>query len=206
MKLGFDIDGITANMAKMLVERMNEKFNLNHTERIFVNHAVHENEYVDDPELNEEICNDMRVGVIENPEAVIDIEVHKNAVEAIRKLAKSGHSIHHITSRPSNQKEATVEWLRKNFIPFDSVHVIGSNGIGGHKVDKGSVGRMLNLDFFLDDCVWHLENMYRYKSRWRKGLGLFTRPWNVNEAIDMAKFTRFNRWTQIIRHVGIHKR
>jgi hypothetical protein len=58
----------------------------------------------------------------------------------------------------------------------------------------------------MDDCIWHLDDMFRYKNRWRKGLGLFTRPWNENESIDLSRFLRFNNWKEVIRHLGIHKR
>ena len=85
--------------------------------------------------------------------------------------------------------------------------MIGRDEVNGHlNTSKGRVGRSLNLDFFMDDCSWHLADMYRYKSRWRKGLGLFTQPWNKNEVIDITKYIRFDNWKDIIRHLGIHKR
>jgi uncharacterized HAD superfamily protein len=205
MKLGFDIDGITANMAKKLVEVMNEKYGLDYDETVFKDHAIHNNKYVDDPELNEEIATYIRNEVIENPEAIPTIETHKEAVLALRKLAKSGHTIHHITARPANQKVVTVDWLRDNNIPFDTVHVIGKGGPNRMKVSKGRLGRTLNLDFYMDDCSWHLDDMYRYKNRWRKGLGLFTRPWNEGEPLSYNTL-RFDDWKSVIRHLGIQKR
>jgi len=206
MKLGFDIDGITANMAKAMVELINAKYNLNYDVNVFKDHNIHKNKYVEDPELNDEIAMCMRNEVIENPEAVVNLEVYEDGVEAIRRLSKSGHTIHHITSRPAVQHDATVEWLRNNFIPFDSVHVVGKSGIKGvSAVGKGRLGRSLNLDFYIDDQGRHLDDMYRYKNRWRKGLALYTRPWNLDEAID-SKMNRFDNWVDVIRHLGIQKR
>lgn len=208
MKLGFDIDGITCNMGKALVELINEKYGLNHDIHVVKNHDLHssDNLYTDDPELNEEIAMSMRTEIVENPEAIINLEAHEEAVIALRKFSKSGHTIHHITSRPNIQFDATMEWLRANKIPFNTVHVIGNSGKGGHKVSKGGVGRFLNLDFYIDDCSYHLDDMYRYKNRWRKGLALFTQPWNENEIIDFSRYVRFDNWDQVIRHLGIHKR
>ena len=207
MKLGFDIDGITCDMGNALLEFMNTKYNLNHNINIFKNHGIHENKYVDDPELNEQIALDMRESIIENSEAIVDLETIEEAVVALRKFSKSGHTIHHITSRPDNQYDATVDWLRKNSIPFDSLHVMGISGPQGAKhMSKGRLGRSLNLDFYMDDCPWHLDDMYRYKNRWRKGLGLFTQPWNIEEPFDASRYIRFDDWNEVIRHLGIHKR
>ncbi len=206
MKLGFDIDGITANMALAMVTLMNEKYNLNYDVTVFKNFNIHENTYVDDPVLNEEIAMAMRSQVIENPGAVGGIEIYPDAVEALRKLSKAGHTIHHITARPQNQHDATVAWLRKHYVPFDTVHVIGKNGKDGHRVSKGQIGRSLNLDFFIDDSPRHLTDMYRYKNRWRKGLALYTRPWNINDPVNESLINRFSNWKKIIRHIGIQKR
>jgi uncharacterized HAD superfamily protein len=206
MKLGFDIDGITADMAIMMVELINERYGLSYDTTVFKDHNIHKNKYVDDPELNEEIAMCMRREIIENPSATTEIPVYEEAVEALRRLSRQ-HTIHHITSRPSNQYTATVEWLHKNKIPFDTVHVIGTDGKSGAalKTGKGRLGRSLNLDFYIDDCAWHLDDMYRYKNRWRKGLALFTQPWNVNQPVD-SRMNRFDNWKEVIRHLGINKR
>jgi 5'(3')-deoxyribonucleotidase len=208
MKLGFDIDGITCDMAQNMVSLINKRYDLEYDITVFKDHNIHNNMYTDDPELNEEIAMVMWTEIIENPEALVDLPVFEAAAEALRKFSRAGHTIHHVTARPSTQKEATIEWLRKNFIPFDTVHVTGTDGKEGAelKVGKGRLGRSLNLDFYLDDCSWHLYDMYRYKSRWHKGLGLFTQPWNEKEAVDLTRFFRFNDWKEIIRHLGIHKR
>ena len=205
MKLGFDIDGIVADLPRMMVEYINEKFDLNHDVTVLTHHDVSQNTYVDDEELNAEIATALLEDVVRNNAAMIKVKPYEDAVLAIRKLAKH-HSIHYITVRPSDQRKATVDWLRKNNIPFNSVHVIGNNGPGGGLVGKGQTGRYLNLDFYLDDSAYHLDDMYRYKNRWRKGVALLTRPWNVDEPLDTFKFIRFDNWNEIIRHLGINKR
>jgi uncharacterized HAD superfamily protein len=199
MKLGFDVDGITCNMAQSMVDLINERYNLNYGVDVFEDHNIKNNNYVDDPDTNAEIVLAMREEVIENIDGLIDLPVYEEAVEALKKLSRQ-HSIHHITSRHVDQTQATIDWLRKNYVPFDTVHVVGGTGTG-----KGRLGRTLNLDFYMDDCDWHLKSMYRYKNRWRKGLGLFTRPWNANIPIDYT-MTRFDDWKSIIRHLGIQKR
>jgi len=206
MKLGFDIDGIVADMAKAMVEYINKEFSLDYTPEIFKKHNVFDNKYVDDPEENEKVAMAMLKGVIENPEAIVSIEVYEDSKEAIKKLVRSGHSIHFITARAQSARESTIEWFRINKIPFDTIHVVGKNGRKGNLVSKGQTARILNLDFFIDDFIDHLGDMFKYKNRWRKGVGLFTRPWNINEPFDASRFIRFNDWNEIIRHLGIHKR
>lgn len=208
MKLGFDIDGIVANMSKSMVDHINEKYGLNHTDEIFSSHSCNENTYVDDPELNAEVAYSMREHIIYNDAAVLAIEPYVAGAEAIRKLAKSGHDIHFITVRPKTQEIATAKWLRNNHIPFTSLHVVGKRDLADPNppIGKGRLGRSLNLDFYIDDYPRHLYDMYRYKNRWRKGVALFTRPWNVEHKLDPSKFLRFDDWDKIIRHLGIQKR
>lgn len=198
MKLGFDIDGIVANMSDALIEAMNSEFGLNYDESIFVHHNLFKNTYVDDPELNDKIAQHMRENVIYNKAAVSILEPYPNVTMALRKLARQ-HSLHYITGRPSEQQNTCIEWLRNNNIPFDSVHAVG-------KAAKGMVGRSLNLDFYIDDELKHLDSMYKFKNRWRKGLALFRRPWNQKDRVDTSKYFIFYDWEAVIRHLGIHNR
>jgi len=205
MKLGFDIDGIVANMALTMIEHLNDTFNLNHTETVFINHRIFDNKYVDDPEENKKIAISIYDNVIHNEDTLLILKPHEEAVEAVKKLSRY-HSIHFITARSKDQHSVTVNWIRKNLIPFNTIHSVGKNGHRGNVVSKGQQARALNLDFFIDDDPANLPDFYRYKNRWRKGIGLFTRPWNVNEPLDTSRFIRFNEWDEVIRHLGIHKR
>jgi len=205
MKLGFDIDGVVANTPLAMVTYINNKFDLNFTEKVFKHHDVYSNTYVEDPEKNEKIANAMLEEVILNTDRMAAVEVYKDAVEVIRKLSRQ-HSIHFITSRPESQHQVTTDWMRKHRVPFTTIHSLGSDAPGGGKVGKGKIARTLNLDFFIDDSPSNLPDFYRYKKRWRKGIALLTRPWNKDITIDESMFLRFNEWDEVIRHLGIHKR
>jgi len=205
MKLGFDVDGIVADLPQLMVEYINEKYNLNHDVSIFASHDVTQNKYVEDDELSTQISLDMLENVVRNDGAMSITKPYKDGVAAIRKLAKH-HTLHFITARPGSMKKSTVDWFRNCNIPFTTIHALGGDKPGECVVSKGRLGRSLNLDFYMDDSLCHLEDMYKYKNRWRKGVALFTRPWNVDELLDTDKFIRFDKWTEIIRHLGIHKR
>lgn len=198
MKLGFDIDGLVADMATILVWAMNEKYGLNYGVDVFVHHNLFKNKYVEDPELNKEIAQHMRKEVIYNHKAVLDLQPYPGVPEALKKLSRQ-HSLHYITGRPTDQQNICIEWFRKHNIPFDSIHAVG-------KADKGLTGRALNLDFYIDDEIRHLESMYKFKNRWRKGLALYRQPWNIMDRLDMSKYLLFDNWNDIIRHLGIHNR
>ena len=203
MKLGFDIDGIVADMAQSLIDHANEKYNLNHTIEIFRYHNLFKDEYTDDPDLNKEIAKSMVDNVVHNEDAILKVKAYEGAADSLLKLQRH-HSIHFITSRRKEEKGSTTQWLRDNNIPFDTFHSTVSSPPGGSI--KCMLGRSLNLDFFIDDQDKHLLAMYRYKARWRKPLALYTRPWNVWMPLDESKFIRVENWTEIVRHLGIHKR
>lgn len=203
MRLGFDIDGIVADMAQSLIDHANEKYNLNHTTEIFVYHNIFKDEYTDDDALNKEIAKSMVDNVIHNEDAIYEVKPYEYAAESILRF-KRWHSIHFVTSRGGPEKRITVEWLRKHDIHFDSVHCTGPSDPGGSS--KGMFGRSLNLDFYIDDQSKHLEAMYKFKARWHKKLALYTRPWNVAKPVDNSKIVRVDSWKEITRHLGIHKR
>ena len=202
MKLGFDIDGIVANMAQAMVDLINKKYDLNYTVNVFKFHELWKNKYADDEKLNRQITQDMYDEVIGNQDALLKIPPYADAVQALQTFKKNGHSLHFITARRDPSKKSTVEWFRKNKIPFDTIHVTGST----HRPRKGMLGRTLNLDFYIDDQDEYLAEMYMYKNRWRKGLFLFTRPWNKDEVIDLSKFKRVSSWKEINRYLGIYNR
>ena len=202
MKLGFDIDGIIANMAQAMIDFINKKYKLKHTVDVFNFHDLWKNRYVDDEKLNRQVTQDMYDEIIDNEEALFKIPLYKEAVRFLRVLKKNGHSLHFITARRDAAKKSTVDWFRKNKIPFDTIHATGSTP----RPRKGMLGRTLNLDFYIDDQIEYLEEMYMYKNRWRKGLFLFNRPWNENEVIDLSKFKRVSSWKELNRHLGIYNR
>jgi uncharacterized HAD superfamily protein len=205
MRLGFDIDGIVCDMAQAMVDHMNEKYGLNYDITVFYNHELGENKYVEDPKLNEEITKSMKHNVIRNNDVLLELKPYDDSIRHLHVLRKNGHEIFFITSRSKDNEEATFKWLRKNKVPFDGVYVVGRKNVVGQG-GKGPVGRMLNLDFFIDDDFPNLEDMYRYKGRWRKGLALFTRPWNEWMKLEPDKYVRITDWPEIVRHIGIANR
>jgi len=199
MNLGFDIDGVVADLATVMVDHINKEYSLNHTSDVFQNYYLINNKYTNNDKLNLKIAHDVKEKVIDNPEALMKIKPYDNVRKILLILRKSGHQLFFITARNSSFYDLTIKWFRKNKIPFDKIFM-AENG------EKGLLGRVLNLDFYIDDFHEHLEDMYRYKKRWHKGLILFNRPWNSNVYIDANKFTRLDNWEEVIRIIGIKNR
>jgi len=198
MKLGFDIDEVICALCDLANKWLKDNYNIDWTRDDFKSHNLRDNIYVEDPKLNEEITERL-IEMINDPEIQMTAKPFPNAAKVMRRFRKEGHSLHFITCRKIGADKYSIKWLRNYNIPFDTVHHLG------HDCDKGLIGRSLNLDCYVDDLEEHLESMYRYKKRWRKGLVLWTRPWN-EDSIDASKFVRINNWEEFIRHLGIHKR
>lgn len=199
MKLGFDIDGIVANMAQVMIDKANEKFGLDYTVEIFERHSPFKVDFGKGP-MNEEIAKYMLESVVHDKEAILnEVQPYPEALDALRKLRKAGHTLHFITKRRKDEYGHTMQWFRKHKVPFDTIDNVGPQG-------KGMLGRSMNLDMFVDDVYKNLEDMYKFKKRWRKGLILFTRPWNKWTFIDSNVYLRMKDWEEIFRHVGIHNR
>ena len=198
MKLGFDLDEVIVALCDLLVNHINDEFNLQWTIEDFVEYDLLKNNYVEDEEYNSKIARSI-INVVSNIDFQITAKPYEEASKFIRVLKKEGHSVHFITARKKGAENKSVKWLRKHKIPFDSVHHLGYRG------EKGPVGRALNLDCYVDDHEDHLESMYKYKRRWAKGLVLMTRPWN-RDSMDASKFIRVNNFKELKRHLGIHKR
>jgi len=197
MKLGFDLDEVIVALGDLLVNYINEEFNIQWTIEDFVEHDLFKNAYVLDEEYNTEIAK-KSLSVVKDIDFQIKAKPYREAPALIRELTRQGHSIHFITSRELGYEAKTIKWLRKYSIPFNTVHHTGYG-------EKGPLGRSLNLDCYIDDHEVHLESMYKYKKRWRKGLILMTRPWN-RDSFDASKFVRVDNFKELKRHLGIHKR
>jgi uncharacterized HAD superfamily protein len=203
MKLGFDIDGVVADIPQTMIDHVNEKYGLNHTVDILIHHDISKNRYVEDEELNTEIIQSIRDNIFGSDDALLNVEPYPDAVGTLISF-KRRHNVYFITSRSRDTKDVTIGWLRKFNLPFDAVHFMGASR--DVKSSKGMMGRSLNLDFYVDDQNKHLEEMYKYKARWYKSPALFERPWNRWMPLDRSKFMVVRDWKDIVRYLGIHKR
>lgn len=198
MRLGFDLDEVVVNLTAEFQKHLETTYGLEWSPDCFVYYDFVKCVFHHDEEFNARIVKDM-IQVANDADFQFQAEPFDGARDVIQRLKRAGHKIYFITSRPKQNQPLTFRWLRQHDIPFDGLEVIG------HSKPKGAFGRRLFLDMYVDDLHKHLESMWLYKKRWRKGLLLLDKPWN-HDYIDGSKFKRVNNWQEILRHVGIAKR
>jgi uncharacterized HAD superfamily protein len=200
MRLGFDLDEVVVNLTAEFERYLKETYGIEWPQECFADYSFDDCVFdSDDPENNQKIIDDMHYQVSQVTDLTEAAEPVEGAQEVLRELKRRGHKIYFISSRPKRLQPMTFKWLRRYDVPFDGLKIIGQ------KVPKGAYGRNLHLDMFVDDLERHLESMWKFKKRWRKGLLLYSRPWNKGK-MDGSRFKRVDNWQDILRHVGIQNR
>lgn len=190
LNLGFDLDEVVVNITGEIEKYLKYKYDIYWPAEYFKEYGLIDGTYHEDEKLNVTIQKDLWK-VVNSPEFQLFAAPFDGAKKAISKLKKAGHKIFFVTSRPKQNKDFTVEWLKHHDIPFDKLNVIG------HDEEKGVYGPKLNLDVFVDDLEKHLISMSNHKKPRSRGLLLFDRPWNIKE----TRFNRMKNWQDIIDYV-----
>lgn len=198
MNLGFDLDEVVVNLTKEIEEYLLVAYNIKWPINCFTVYGFHECVFSEDSELNKIIQKELQI-LVDDAEFQTTAEPIEGAMETLQALKRMGHKIYFISSRPKQNQPLTFRWLRQHGMPFDDLFVLG------HGHNKGRYAKLLKLDMYIDDLESHLNDMYEYKKRFKKGLLLFDRPWN-NKVIDGSKFKRVKNWQEILRHVDGHVR
>lgn len=198
MRFGFDLDEVVVDLTKEIEDYLSINYGIEWPAECFIKYDFTDCHFTNNVELNNKIIEDLVV-IANDTDFQFKAEPVKNAVNVLQKLKKDGHKLYFITNRPKQNQPLTYRWLRNNKIPFDDLKFVGK------QEEKGVWGQRFKLDMYVDDLYTHLESMYRYKKRWRKGLILFDRPWN-SHSIDSTRYTRINNWKEILRHIGVANR
>jgi len=198
MRLGFDLDEVISQTAKMAIDYTNERLKCDCKFDSLESFYFEQNNFSDDPDEQKAIVDSLCHAVFD-ADLLATAEPYPDAVKVLRKLKHQGHKIFIITKRYRKDIDVTTEWLQLNKIPFEKVVVTDFR-------EKGVFANRLKLDFFLDDLEENLYEMYKAKAHWHKGLFLITRPWNVNKYIDASKIRRIDNWNDIFKIISIGNR
>lgn len=198
MRLGFDLDEVVVDLTAEFEKYLESTYGIEWPMNCFVHYDFVKCVFDSDEEFNARITEDM-LKVANDIDFQFQAKPMEGAVEVLHKLRRAGHKLYFITSRPKRNQPMTYKWLRQNDVPFDGLAVVG------HDNPKGIYGAKYRLDMYVDDLHKHLESMWLYKKRWRKGLLLLDKPWNESY-IDGSRFSRIKNWQEILRHVGIQNR
>ena len=198
MKLGFDLDEVVVDLSRIIIDFLQSEYGLEWTLDCFKTYRMEDNTFFpESEELDTKVRKEV-LAILKSHEELFKAKPMEGAQEALQKFKRSGHKLFFITARSKTNQHLTFKWLRKYDIPFDKLIMVGDK-------PKGINGKRYALDMFVDDQVCNLESMYQYKKRWRKGLLLFDKPWNL-ASINSERFIRVFNWEEILRHVGIANR
>jgi len=198
MNLGFDLDEVISKTSEMAVNHLNSEFDCKFTTDVFKHYEFDKNVFSEDPEDNKAAVNCL-IWAVTDARMLSTTEPYEGAVKVMQMFRKMGHKIFIITKRAQEHREITSRWLYSHNIPFDKLILTGEHGKGVH-------AKLHNLDCFVDDSYSNLEDLHRYKQRWKKGLMLMTRRWNKDVKVDAVKYTRVDGWIEIMRHIEIGNR
>lgn len=198
MNIGFDLDEVIAQTAKMALDHLNDVFECEYEFEALRSFNFSENSFSDEKE-EQDAAVACLLWAIYDEKMLYRIKPYKEAVKALTTLNHRGHKIFIVTKRANSLKSMTGEWLRVNDIPFYKL-------VHTNDEPKSKYTLKYNLDCFVDDLESNLLDLYKNQARWKKGLMLMTRPWNEDNYIDRSKFIRVTNWADITRGIDIGNR
>ena len=115
------------------------------------------------------------------------------AVEIVKKL-QDDRSVVIITSRPESVSAQTYAWLEKYFPSLArNVHFTSHFFHKEAKITKREVCRKLGVEVFVDDALFHAEDVALSVRR----VFLFDTPWNRNQNLVLPNIQRVHSWAEI---------
>lgn len=110
-------------------------------------------------------------------------EVRPGAAEVLRKFHGS-HKIHFVTARQQDMEKVSIDWLRRNHFPMDSIHHLGTH----HKV---ATAKALGSHLFIEDSLENARELAQ------AGLWVLLLDCSYNQATLPRNVTRVRNWHQI---------
>lgn len=174
MRLGIDLDGVVANFTKGWMEFYNRDFGTD----LVVDDSRRWNDLVDLTHFSN-ISEFWRWSSDLDGRSVFwHLEPFPGAVEALHALAVEGHQVIVVTTKPRFAVGDTYEWIEKNGIPADEVHILE---------DKW----LVDCDLYLDDGPHILPKLVKHRPD--ATVCRYVRPWNepIEGTVDVHDFDEF---------------
>lgn len=121
-----------------------------------------------------------------------DLELIEGALEGLRAIEESGHSIVYITNRPMYARQDTVEALAKHNFP-SAEHLWFATG------HKAPFIRDLAVDVFIDDSPHTISEICDTCPK----TYCFDYPFNQNIEAPSDSYTRVSSWADFLEKEGI---
>ncbi len=118
--------------------------------------------------------------LVHEPEIILELKPFEGVLDELSKWAGMGYEISIVTGRLTSTYESSLEWLRRNNVPFDSFIMVDK--YSRPFVDKNiaiSLDRFSEMEFVI--AVEDSLDMARFiNQRMNTNVILFDRPWNRN--------------------------
>ncbi|MBN1903545.1 MAG: bifunctional metallophosphatase/5'-nucleotidase [Deltaproteobacteria bacterium] len=134
--------------------------------------------------------------LVHEPEIILELKPFEGVLDELNKWAGLGYEISVVTGRLTSTYESSLEWLRRNKVPFDSFIMVDK--YLRPVVDKNiaiSLDRFSEMEFILavEDS---LDMSMFLQHRMNTKVILFDRPWNRDSG-NLAGIRRCMTWDEI---------
>ena len=174
MRLGIDLDGVVANFTQGWMNFYNRDFGTSF-------------EFEDSQNWGDlvDLTHFSTIGEFWRWSSDLDghsifwhLETFSGAVDALHSLAAEGHDIVVITTKPGFAIDDTYEWIERNELPADEIHILEDKWV-------------VPADVYLDDGPHILPHLV--EKRPESTVCRYVRPWNdpIPGAVDVGDFAEF---------------
>lgn len=137
---------------------------------------------------------------VHEPDILLDFDIIPGAVSVLSRWAKQGFEIAVVTGRPPVSYDASLQWLKKNKIPFNSFFLVdkyGRNDPNGHEALTMEQLTEMPFCMAIEDS---LEMAQHISGTMKRPVALMDRPWN--RATEMnGNMTRYKNWQEIEKDI-----
>ncbi len=132
--------------------------------------------------------------LIHQPDFLLGFEPVEGAVETLVNWTAAGHCIDIVTGRPAPSLAASLEWLAKNQVPFDSFILVDKYDRAGNgkAISKKELSRR-TYDLAVEDSR---EMALFLAQTMGVPVALYDRPWNALP-VDHDRVVRCFSWQEI---------
>lgn len=179
MRIGVDIDGVTADSYTVWLGELNRYFSKNIS--VIDNYDIHQVYDVSWDEMNRFFKENME-HLFMMPQPV------KGAKQGIESLIAQGHEIVYVTARAADEEEVTLRWMDRYKIPYKNV-------VFSDLQSKVELVKKWQLELFIED---YTKNALAIA---QAGIPVLLLNTTYNQGELVRGVIRCRNWTEIVRTV-----
>jgi uncharacterized HAD superfamily protein len=134
---------------------------------------------------------------VHHEEEILRIEPIAAAIDVLNAWAAAGHEIAIVTGRPPDTAAASIEWLQRFKVPYDSFTIVDKYG---RFQTENTIGLTL-AELSAKEFAWAVEDslpMAKFLARTMKvPVALLDRPWNQGD-LGLARIKRYADWKELL--------